>query len=70
MQVSYTKCVVTMASSYLKQHMASLHGICVPQTIVFKEEGEVPTTYVVSFPKILQSVRYPVPECLAVSHSA
>ena len=32
MRVSCTECGMTMASWYLKQHMASLHGIYVPHT--------------------------------------
>ena len=32
MQVSCTEFGVTVAVSCLKQHMAQLHGICVPQT--------------------------------------
>ena len=31
-RVSCTKCRVTVKQLYLKQHMESLHGICVPQT--------------------------------------
>ena len=33
------------------------------------ERGEGPTTYVVSFPRILQLVRCSVPGCPAVAHS-
>ena len=30
--MSCTKCDVTVTTSYLKTHMAQIHGICVPQT--------------------------------------
>ena len=69
MQVSCTECGVTVATSYLKQHVTRLHGICVPQTRGVDEGGGVPTTYVVSFPGVLQLVRFPVPVCPAVAHS-
>ena len=36
----------------------------------FDEVGGGPTTYVVSFPKVLQEVRFPVPGCPAMAHSA
>ena len=68
--VSCTECGVTVKQSYLKQHMESLHGICVPQTRGVDDKGEVPTTYVVSFSMILQSVRCLVTGCPAVAHSA
>ena len=32
LRVSYTECGMAVAQSYLKKHMASLHGIYVPQT--------------------------------------
>ena len=57
------------AQSYLKQHMVSLHGICIPQTREGNEKGDIPTTYVVYFPRVLQLVRCPVPGCPAVAHS-
>ena len=41
-----------------------------PQTKGVDEKGEGPTTYVVSLPRILQSVRFLVPGCPAVAHSA
>ena len=50
--------------------MASLHGLCVPQTRGVDEEGEGPTTYVVSFPRILQSVIFPVSGFPTRAHSA
>ena len=46
------------------------HEICVPQTREVYEKGEGPATYVVSFPRVLQSVRCPVPGFPAVCHSA
>ena len=70
MRVSCTECGVTLESSYLKQKMASLHGICAPHMRGVDEEGGETTTYVVSFPRILQSVRCPVPGCPVVEHSA
>ena len=68
-RVSCTECGVTVKQSYFKHHIESLHGICVPQTRGADEKGEVPTTYVVSFPRILQSVMCPVLGCPAVAHS-
>ena len=59
-----------MVSLYLKRHMERLHGICVPQTRGV-DEGEVgPTTYVVSFSRVLKLAKSPVPGCLVVAHSA
>ena len=49
--------------------MTILHGICIPQTRGVDKKGEVPTTYGVSFTRVLQSVRCPVPGCPAVAHS-
>ena len=68
--VSCAMCGVMMVSSYLKENMSRSHGICVPQTRGVDEVGGGTTTYVVSFPKVLQEVRYPVPGCPAVAHSA
>ena len=56
--------------SYLKQYMSIHHVICVPHTRGVDEKGEGLTTYVVSFPRVLQSVRCPVLVCPAVCHSA
>ena len=58
-----------MAELYLKQNMAWLHGICVPHTRGVDKGGEGPTTNVMSFPRVLKSVKSPVPWCLAVAHS-
>ena len=41
--------------------MARLHVICFPQTRGFDDVGGVPTTYVVSFPRVLQLERFLVP---------
>ena len=68
--VSFSECGVTVAQSYLNQHMASLHRLCVPQTRWVDKKGEVPTTYVMSFPHILQPVRCPVLGCPVKVHSA
>ena len=62
-------CGVTVAASYLKAHMMRTHGICVPQMGRVDEVGGGPTTYVVSFPKVLQEVRCPVSGCPEVAHS-
>ena len=70
LQAICTECDVMMAQSYLKKHMASLHGICSPQTSGVNEKGEGPTTYMVLLPRILQSVRFPVTGCPVVSHRA
>ena len=68
-RVSCTECGVKAKQSYLKQHMESLHGICVPQMRGVDKKGEGPTTYVVSLPRILQSVRCLVPGRPVVAHS-
>ena len=70
LQVSCAEHDVTMAQLYIKQHMASLHGVCVPQPRGVNDKGELPTTYVVSLPRILPLVRCPVPGCPAVVHTA
>ena len=59
---------MTVAASYLKAHMASSHGICFPHIRGVDEVGGGPTTYVVSFPKVLQEVRCPVPGFPVVAH--
>ena len=69
-RVSCTECGVTVVSSSLKQHMAWLHGICVPQTRGVNEVGGGPTIFVVSFPRVLKSVKCPVLGCPEVAHSA
>ena len=61
LRVSCAKCGVMVAQSSLKQHMSSQHGICVFQTRGVDEKGEGPATYVVSFPRVLQSVIFMVP---------
>ena len=55
---------------YLKHHVSSQHGICVPQTRGNDEKLEGPTTYVVPFPRVPHLVRCPVPVCPAVCYSA
>ena len=70
LQVNCAKCGVMIAESYLKQYMLIQHEICVPHTRGADEKGEGPTTYVLSFSRVLQSVRLPVPGCPLVCHSA
>ena len=67
-RVSCATCGATVAASYLKAHMARSRGISVPQTRGVDEVGGGPTTYVVSFPKVLQEVICPVPGFPAVAH--
>ena len=62
-------CSIMAAASYLKGHMARIHGICVFQTRGVDEVGGRPTTYVVSFPKVIKEVRCTVPGCPVVAHS-
>ena len=69
LRVSSTNCRLTLEQSSIKQHMAIQHSSCVPQTRGVDEKGEVPTTYVVSLPRVLQLVRCPVPGCPVVEHS-
>ena len=68
--ISCAECGVTVAQFPLKHHMSSKHGIYVSQTRGVDEKGEGLSTYVVSLPMVLQLVRFPVPGCPAVSHSA
>ena len=68
--VSCAEGIVMVAQSYIKEHMAILHGICGPHIRGVDEKGEVPTTYVISFPRILHSVRCSVLGCPAIAHSA
>ena len=63
-------CGVTVEASYLKTHMARIYYICILRTRGVDELGECPSTYVVSFPIILQEVDFPVPGLPAISHSA
>ena len=53
LQVSFTKCRVTIAQPSLKQHMTNQHGICVPQTRGVDEKREGTANYVLSLPKVL-----------------
>ena len=70
MRVSCTKYIVTVEELYLKAHMEIIHGIYAPQTRGFDKVGGGPITYVVSFPRVLQTVKCPVPGCTLVAHSA
>ena len=49
--------------------MAQVHGICVPQAMGVDKVWLGPTTYVVSFPRLLQTVKCLVPRCPAVVRS-
>ena len=60
---SCATCGVTVVESYLKDHTVISHGICVPQTRRVHEVVGGLTTNMVSFPKVLQEVRCPVPGC-------
>ena len=50
--------------------MAQIHGICVPQTRGVDKVGGGPTTYMVSFPRLLQEIAFPVSGSPSVAHSA
>ena len=54
--VSCTVCSVTVTESYLKIHMAIIHGICVSQTRGVDEVGGGLSTYVLSLTRVLQEV--------------
>ena len=62
--------LMKVPASYIKAHMARSHGICVPQMRVVDVVWGGPTTYVVSFPNLLQELRCPVPGFPVVAHSA
>ena len=66
-----TECDMMMAQSYLKKHTWPVYMASAPPQISgVNEKGEGPTTYMVLLPRILQSVRFPVPGCPVVSHRA
>ena len=58
-----------VADSYLKTHMARIHGICVHQKRGVDEVGRGTTKYIMSLPRVLQEVKCVVPGCMAVVHS-
>ena len=58
-----------VAASYLKAHMTRINDICVPQTSGDNKVGRGTTKYVVSFPRVLQKGKCPVPGCLVVAHN-
>ena len=66
--VSCTMCGVRVADSYLQTHIAWNHGICVPLKRGLDEVVGGPTTYMVSFPRLLQEVKCPVLGCLVGVH--
>ena len=70
MRVSFSECGVTVAALYLKAHMARILGMCTPNIKEVDEVGGGPTTYVVSFPRVLQKLNFPVTGCSLLSHSA
>ena len=53
-RVSCTMCGVAVVSSYLKARIARSHGIWVPHTRGVYEVGGGTSTYVVSFPRVVQ----------------
>ena len=63
-------CGVTVVASYLKAHTAMIHGIYVPHKRGVNEVGVGTTTYIVSFPKVLKKVRFPVPGFPYMAHRA
>ena len=68
--MSCTKCSVMVEASYLKAHMVLIHGICVPKMKWVGEVGGGLTTYIVSLPKLLQTVNFTVPGCMKIAHIA
>ena len=60
-RVRFSACGLTVAASYLKVDMASSHGICIPQKRGINEVVGGSTTYMVSFPRVLHEVIFPVP---------
>ena len=63
-------CGITVAASYLNFLMSRSHGIWVHQTRGVDEVGVGASTYLVSFPRLLQEVKCPVPGCPVEVHSA
>ena len=64
------KCGMTMVVSYLKENIALIHSISAPHTRGVDEVEVVMTNYVISFPRVLQSVKCLVSGYPAVAHSA
>ena len=58
-----------MVASYIKENRVQIHVICFPQIRGVDEVGGGTTTYVVSFPRVLQEVKFPMTGCLVVAHS-
>ena len=52
------------------QHMEIQHGGSVPHTREVGVGGGEATTYVMSFPRVLKTVKFPVTGCPAVAHNA
>ena len=62
--------MVTVEASSLKGYMEIQNGRSIPQTREVEMGGGGGVTYVVSFPQVLNTVRFLVTDFLAVAHSA
>ena len=67
-RVSCAECGVTVAVSSLKGHMERQHVSSLPQTREVKIGGGGGFTYVVSFPRVLKTVKFLVIGCLEVAY--
>ena len=68
-RVSCSACGAAVAASSLRHHMEISDGVIPQQTRVLDVGMGVPTTYVVSFPRILKLVECPVQVCAERAHS-
>ena len=66
---SCTEFGVKVVASYIKKIIAQSHVICVPQKRRVDEAVGGTTTYVFSFPRVLQEVKFTVPGCPSAAHS-
>ena len=62
-KVSCKRCGTAIITSSLRHHVDLSHGIVMPQTWGVDVSGGGLETYVVSFPRVLNSVTCPVDGC-------
>ena len=67
-RVSCYECGMMVAVLYLKHQILRQHGVSAPQTRGVENGGGEPATYMVSFPRVLMTVKCPVSGCLVVAH--
>ena len=65
----FLECGEMVAALSLKCHMVQQHGFSATHMRGVDEGGGEPTTYVVSFPRVLKTLEFLVPGCPSVAHS-